>query len=311
MKEYAPILICTLSRYLHFKACIESLLKCISVEKTTLFIGLDYPKNESHWYGYNEILNYIPRIYGFKSVVLVKREYNYGAEGNVKDLQRFIFKTYSKIIITEDDNLFGTTFLEYMNDALDKFEGRSDIFSVSGYNTYKKMPVEFNTDVYLWCAYCGWGVGMWKEKWERIDWSIESLNKMLETTKTKSLLNKYYKRYVNQILRIKESGKITGDGYILLYMIHNNMFSVFPRLSLVRNIGTDGSGVNAVKIKKNYYLQQEIYEDSQIYFIPHEIKSDSKIIEFKMKEIAPTILATISFYMPSKIRKLLKKILSL
>lgn len=309
MKEYAPILICTLNRYLHFQACIESLLKCISVEKTTLFIGLDYPKDESHWYGYNQILNYIPRISGFKSVILVKRECNYGAEENVKNLQRHIFKTNNKIIITEDDNLFGTTFLEYMNNALDKFEGRSDIFSVSGYNSYNKLPLEFKTDVYLWCAYSGWGVGMWKEKWELIDWSIESLNKMLETTKTKNLLNKYYKRYVNQILRIKESKKITGDGYILLYMIHNDMFSVFPKLSLVRNIGTDGSGVNAVKIKKNQYIQQEIYEDSQVFFIPNEIKCDSKIIELKMKEIAPTMVASISFYIPFKIKEFFKKIL--
>jgi hypothetical protein len=309
MIKYAPVLICTLNRHEHFKSCVESLSKCYLAKETTLFIALDYPKSNSHWDGYNIILDFIPEIVGFKEVVLIKRTKNFGAEDNIRDLQKLVFESYENMIISEDDNLFAISFLEYMNNALFNLRDREDIFSVSGYTSDSILPDYYNKDCYLWCAYSGWGVGMWKNKWEKVDWDLLSFENMLNNSKTKFLLYKYYKRYINQIFRIKENGKITGDGFLLLYMIHNNLYSLFPKQSLVRNIGTDGSGVNATRIRNSKFNSQNIYDGSIVFRIPKNISLDFSLNEFKMREISPGILELVLFYLPKRLKKILKKLL--
>jgi hypothetical protein len=44
-------------------------------------------------------------------------------------------------------------------------------------------------------------------------------------------------------------------------MYRNNLFSVFPPISLVRNLGQDGSGVNSGVDKKNTYINQPLLSD--------------------------------------------------
>ena len=53
--KYAPILIPTLCRADKFRKCIESLKKNKWAKYTAVYIALDYPLNDTHWCGYNEI----------------------------------------------------------------------------------------------------------------------------------------------------------------------------------------------------------------------------------------------------------------
>lgn len=45
---YSPVIIPTLNRYEHFRECLESLEHCVDADKTTVYIGLDYPPSEKH-----------------------------------------------------------------------------------------------------------------------------------------------------------------------------------------------------------------------------------------------------------------------
>ena len=42
-RNYAPVIIPTLSRFEHFKRCWESLENCTGADKTEVFVALDYP----------------------------------------------------------------------------------------------------------------------------------------------------------------------------------------------------------------------------------------------------------------------------
>lgn len=44
---YSPVIIPTLNRYEHFRECLESLEHCVDADKTTVYIGLDYPPSEN------------------------------------------------------------------------------------------------------------------------------------------------------------------------------------------------------------------------------------------------------------------------
>ena len=172
MKFFAPVLIPTLDRYSHFKECIESLLMCTHVDKTDLFIALDYPLKEVHWKGYNKIANYVTEIKGFKSVTIIKREVNFGVRKNTLDAREKIFKQYDRLILSEDDNVFSPDFLDFINQGLEVYKDRKDILSITGYQYPVSLPQNYKQDVYLFSGFSAWCYGIWKDKWDSIDWNI-------------------------------------------------------------------------------------------------------------------------------------------
>lgn len=59
IKNYAPVIIPTLCRDVHFKRCLESLEKCTAAEYTDVYVGLDYPAIEKHVEGWKKIDGYL------------------------------------------------------------------------------------------------------------------------------------------------------------------------------------------------------------------------------------------------------------
>lgn len=118
--KYAPIVIPTLNRFEHFKKCLESLEHCTGAEKTDVYIALDYPAKPSHEEGYRKISEYLNSLesnHGFKTLNIIRREYNYGVgpHGNGKELVKMILETYDRIIFSEDDNIFSPNFIVFIN----------------------------------------------------------------------------------------------------------------------------------------------------------------------------------------------------
>lgn len=283
--QYAPVLIPTLNRYEHFKRCVESLAKCTHADKTDLFIALDYPSKEAHWEGYYQICSFIETINGFGSVFIIRREINYGPYENYIDALNQIFKTYDILILSEDDNFFSRDFLNFVNQGLEIYRNRADIFSVSGYNYPIKQRINETEHGFLWQGYSAWGVGLWRNKWHEIHWDKHKqeneiknfLKNPLQVYKHFHIANHYIP---NMLKMIKEKG-LFGDVYITYYLIKNHMYSVFPTQSRVRNMGHDGSGVHCGVIKNNPFLNQKLYEGSSKYYFDSNIN----ILDFYSREI--------------------------
>ena len=311
MNNFAPVLICTLNRYVHFKRCVDSLAACTNARKTDLFISLDYPLKKTHWTGYEIIKAFLPTIKGFKSVKIVIREKNYGVYDNWTEMQNYILERYDRMIISEDDNVFAPSFLDFVNKGLEVYKDRDDIFSVSGYNSPFPMPDWYKFDAYLRTGFTGWGVGIWKDKWNKIDWSLTSYNKMLAKKQNFRTIKKYYLRYLPQLLRIKDTGVITGDGLIFLYLVDKQMYSLFPTKTRVRNTGHDGSGVNSGNPKKGYniYMNQKVYEGSEEPCFPADIALDTRLDQYVLKQIQPTLNQRIFYYLPSELQDFLRNII--
>lgn len=49
---------------------VQIKINCTGADRTELYIGLDFPAEESHWEGYRKICDYLPNIIGFKNVVI-------------------------------------------------------------------------------------------------------------------------------------------------------------------------------------------------------------------------------------------------
>lgn len=315
MNQFAPVLIPTLNRYEHFKRCVESLSACTHADKTDLFIFLDYPLTEKHWDGYRKIEKYVGDIRGFKSVNVIKRAKNYGAVKNLFDSISEMFKQYDTIILSEDDNEFSIDFLSFVNQGLEIYKERDDIFSISGYNYPVFIPENYRQDIYIWMGFSAWGVGIWKEKWAKVDFSerggIKNVREFLINLNDVIKLNKIANHYIPALFHILKQNCLIADGYICRHQFLNKMYSVFPTLSRVRNIGHDGSGINCGFMKNDIYSSQEIYSGTGSYELPFDIQPNEEMnrilkahfkrsFKSQSKTAAKLLLMKAGFYNPSK-----------
>jgi hypothetical protein len=281
--KFAPVLIPTLNRFDHFKRCVDSLVKCNNAINTVLYVALDYPLKDSHWPGYNQICEFIPQISGFKDVILIKRNKNFGPGKNSKDAINMLFEKHCSLIFSEDDNIFSTDFLDFVNNGLVTYEFRDDIFSISGYQYPISISEKYVHDIYLWQGYSGWGVGIWRDKWEKLGWdsdvgAMDMIKKFLYNYKDCYNYNKIANIYIPAKLDMIKQNTIHGDGYFCLYQFLNNMYSVFPVISRVRNLGHDGSGINCGHLENDIYAKQEIYSGNHEYYrMPIDLKPHEEI----------------------------------
>ena len=248
-RVYAPIIIITCNRYKHFCACIESLQKNTLAEKTEVFIGLDYPPSPEYEEGYKKISDYLSvGISGFKKVNILKREYNYGVSGNWNDLARRATEQCDRYIGTEDDNVFQSDFLEYINYYLELYKNDSRVFSICGH-TLPEEEVFFEEKGYYTFArhgYNGYGIGMWEKKWQEFTNIISPqwIEKQIRKTSYRNLLKIQRRIRYKLIGRILRDDWTQADSLITNYMWFADKFQICPCKTKVKNNGWDGQGIH-------------------------------------------------------------------
>ena len=273
IEKFAPVLIPTLNRYDHLRRCLDSLAQNTHADKTHLYIALDAPSKEEHWEGYNKIVEYIKEIKGFKEITVIKRDTNFGAIKNIYGSVNELFEKYDEIIFSEDDNFFSPNFLDYTNKGLQLFKDRKDILAVCGYNYLIDVPKKYPHNFYIGKACPFWGVGLWKEKYENIELSVNSVGEFLKNYKNVLKVINSANHLLPLLFDIVEKNHIAGDVIFTMNLIKNNMFCVLPIISKVRNYGNDGTGVHCTIDRENILINQNI-DDANFF----DFSNSAKII---------------------------------
>lgn len=273
MSKYAPVLVMTLNRYDHFRRCVDTLSACTFANKTDIYIALDFPLNDSHWEGYDKISKYIKKMRIFKNVQVIKREINFGAANNFFEALTEIFKEHGRVIISEDDNEFSINFLHYINRGLNVYQDRRDIFSVCGYNYPVSFPRNYPEEIYLWSGFSAWGSGIWREKWEKVDWTCGDLRNYLSDSENVSRVLRIAEHLYPALKRVSLTGNMLGDAILSYHQIVHDMYTVFPVISRVRNTGNDGTGMHCGIDEK--YLRQKILQTDARIRMPSSIQPNA------------------------------------
>ena len=274
IKEFAPVVIPTLNRHVHFRCLIESLAKCTHADKTEVVIGLDYPPSEKYVEGYKKIKDYLPFITGFKKVTVFTTDYNLGQGKNMKRCFDYVYKHYETYICLEDDNVVSPCFLDYINKCLTKYKDDQSVYAVCGY-LYLGIDLPQNDfTVFRAPLFSAWGTGYWidrRVKYQRY-YDPEGIMEFVKSSKVKSFFIKRRLEVYMTLVRMSQGGVIHGDGLLSALLIHKNMDCIYPVKSMVRNIGNDGTGKHCGD-DGGAHAHQAIYEYSNIDIIeaPREI----------------------------------------
>jgi hypothetical protein len=218
-------------------------------------VALDYPPKDKWdkyapgWEKNRDWLHSVGNM-GFKKLHLIERTENYGAwnkkVNNAGALAIEVRKNHAYYILTEDDNVFSPCFLEYMNKGIEKFKDDESVMALCGYSYPYPIRYEKNTFYRQSTDFSAWGCLIFKDHYPQ-QVNYRDMRKFFSIRTCCDLYKKYGTRRLAAYLRSCEK----MEGYINMIDVNMSLLGslfgkdfIMPTVSLVRNIGADGSGVN-------------------------------------------------------------------
>lgn len=166
----SPIVLFVYNRAAETERLIKTLVQCPEAKESDLFVFSDGAKSVEGEGKVAEVRALFDGLKGFKSVSLIAQESNKGLSRSVIDGVSEILARYESAIILEDDLVLSPSFLTFMNDALETYRHRKDIWSISGYTPAIEIPANYPNDVFLVQRPQCWGWATWADRWALIDW---------------------------------------------------------------------------------------------------------------------------------------------
>ena len=256
--SYAPIALFVYARLDHTRRTVEALKRNPLADASDLIVFSDAPKRAELAASVEDVRSYIRGLDGFKSITIVEREGNLGLAASIIDGVSKVCEAHGRVIVLEDDLVTSPFFLSFMNDALDCYKETPQVAAISGYHPpFKKRPADtfFQRDADCW----GWAT--WQRAWKKFNPDGKDLLSQLAQRGLLRLFDQdgsypYVGMLEEQIAGRNESWAIRWRASVIL----NDMLSLYPRDSLVCNIGFDGSGTHggAADINKEELTQRPI-----------------------------------------------------
>lgn len=242
LNSLAPIGISTYVRLQHLQICIEALQKNTLAEQSELFVFSDGPKPGDE-VRVAAVRSYLQTVDGFKEVHIIERESNSRTANNRGGIEELL-NTYGKTIFLEEDVVAAPGFLLYLNDALDFYKDNPSIGSISAYCPPIKIPDTYPYDVFALTRFNPWGMGLWK-RYYRMNTPIseDEYLKLFNDKKRIKMLARSVGQEALPIIQMDFEGKLdAGDMKTIFWQFVDGKLTIYPRKSLVHNIGQDGSG---------------------------------------------------------------------
>lgn len=252
--DYVPVLIPTLNRYNHLKECIESLEKCLYANETEIFISVDYPPDCNYSEGHSKVTEYLKTkdFSCFKDVHLFFQERNLGAYDNLYFLEEKMPYEDQWFILLEDDVVVSKGYLAFVNNAIIRFADDENFAGVCGYNClrtaldtqrwYKGKNLSYGSALNLSV------INMVKEDASVLYQKPIRLTDFVELLNFSPIDARVYMDYF--IYKPKLYFDRNYNIAPIDYVIHNVLFFrekyvVTPTISMVRNMGNDGTGLHS------------------------------------------------------------------
>jgi hypothetical protein len=242
MSDFAPIVLFVYKRLEHVQATVEALQKNLLSEQSELFIFSDASKGNEDKDQVDHVRAYLKKIKGFKSINIKERQSNLGLSKSIEIGVTDIVNIYGKVIVLEDDIVTAPYFLKYMNDSLNLYKSNHSVATICGYTIPNdgELPETWFTK-----GADSWGWGTWKRAWDLYNPNSEYIYQQLKLTGKIKDLNNYIDVDYSALFEAHLNNEIAGwDIVWSATCFMNDKFTLFPKKSLVLNIGNDGSGTN-------------------------------------------------------------------
>jgi glycosyl transferase family 2 len=244
-----PIAMFGYNRPAHLQRALDSLARCRRLDECQVCIYIDGPKSDE---GADAVeatrqvaLNWTQAHGG----TIIAQPENLGLARSIVFGVTTLCQQYGRVIVIEDDLIVSQDFLDYMLESLDHYQDEPRVYSVNGFTFPLETPP--NKPTFLLPLTSTWGWATWDRAWKAFDWSMPGASEFLEDPENRKQFDLGGAYPYSKDLENRQRGRGHGWGIIWYYCVfREDGLCLFPRQSLVANLGLDGSGTHFGKSEK-------------------------------------------------------------
>jgi hypothetical protein len=241
------LLLFVYNRPKHTARTLEALAKNTGASSIPLIVYSDGAASVEDRGRLGEVREVCKRAQGFASVTTVERSENLGLAASIRRGVSEAFTEADAVVVMEDDLLAHPVFLSYMIGALEACRGDARIMSVSACvppRILMPRPRSFQGDVWLSKRNLSFGWGVWKDRWESVDWDQAEQDGFEQNEELRQGFAEGG-RDLPAMMDKQLRGETDSWAIHFSYAhFRQQRFSLLPRDSYVSPIGFDGSGVH-------------------------------------------------------------------
>ena len=252
MSQSAPIVLFAYKRPEHTRRTVEALKANPGADRSELYLFSDGPKNEADREAVDEVRSYLRTVTGFARVQLEESPVNRGLAESVIHGVSEIVSRFGRAIVLEDDMVTSPVFLDFMNQALNRFESDERIAAVHGYT----IPLPPGTpDYFLRPGADCWGWAVWERSWKLFRSDAGELYRELRGRRLTREFDGPGRFPYCKMLRDQARGKV--DSWAIRWrasVFLANAFTLQSGRPLLDNIGGDRSGTHCREVDSGFPL---------------------------------------------------------
>ncbi len=239
----APVVVFAYRRPDHLAACLASLAACAEAPDSPLIVFCDGPRRPEDADSVRDVRAVARAASGFASVEVVERPANLGLAASVIDGVSRVLAEHERIVVVEDDLTVSPDFLRYLNAGLDLYADDPRVASIHAYVVAVDDPLP--SSFFLRGADC-WGWATWRRAWAVFEPDGAALLARLRDSGQERTFDLDGAYPYTDMLERQVAGEI--DSWAVRWHASAflaGMLTLYPGVSLVENIGQDGSGTNS------------------------------------------------------------------
>ena len=281
MTSLAPIIVFCYNRPWHVEQTLEALSRNELADQSVLYIYCDGPKvdaSDEMQQRIAEVRQVVRKRQWCREVCIVEAEQNKGLANSIIDGVSDVINKHGKVFVLEDDLVSSPYMLRYVNKALNFYENYAGVFSISVNRpplSKMQIPEDYDYDVFACLRSYSTGWGTWKDRWEKVDWSMNDFDQCKQNSDMLRALSRIGDDFP-AMMQMQEDGKI--DSWAVRFSFahfKHHAVAILPCKSYVTNIGFDGTGTHSGTVVATYEndLSQSVtdakmldilYEDDRI-----------------------------------------------
>ena len=246
MNKLAPIVLFCYNRPWHTEQTLNALMNNDLASESELYIYSDGPKPDANSEDITKIqeVRKVIRMHNWcKEVHIIESDKNKGLANSIIEGVTKIVNDDGNVIVLEDDIVTSKGFLAYMNDALTFYKNEEKVMHISGFMFphTKKLPETFFYNVPM----C-WGWATWDRAWLNFNGDAGYWYQYYSNLNNWEEYNKLGGKYLQK--QLKANVDLTLHTWFIKWhssTFSRNGYTLFPGVSLVKNIGLDNSGVHS------------------------------------------------------------------
>lgn len=240
----SPVLLFVYNRPSHTRKVLAALEGANLAAESEVFIFSDGAKDANNIDLVNKVRAVISEAWNFKNITIIERPTNLGLATNIIDGVTTVVKKYGRVIVLEDDLEISKYGLEYFNNALTTYQFEDKVMEISGYMYPLKDKTNIDESFFFRVAN-SWGWATWSRAWKHFDADIDKLTENFSADDRRRFSIDNSENFWKQVTEFK-AGKINSWAIRwYLSIFRKEGLVLYPRESMIQNIGTDGSGTHS------------------------------------------------------------------